>query len=186
MDKPMPDWYFKGMAFLFRIRDLFCPRDEILRETEITAGSRVLDFGCGPGSYTMIAAKLVGPTGKIYALDIHPLAIQHVRDSAAKQGLTNIGAIQSDCATRLPAESMDVVLLYDIFHMFSEPNNVLTELHRVLKPSGSLSFSDHHMEDDTILSGVTANGLFKLARKGKHTYTFIKQKRSPSGAVSPS
>jgi len=91
--------------------------------------------------------------------------------------LTNIESICSDCATGLEESIMDVVLLYDTFHHLSNPDTVLKELHRVLKPDGILSFSDHHMKEDKILSQVTDKGLFKLSRKGKKTYSFSKEKK---------
>jgi ubiquinone/menaquinone biosynthesis C-methylase UbiE len=75
----------------------------------------------------------------------------------------------------LPGSSIDVVLLYDIFHDLSDPNGVLGELHRVMRPHGILSFSDHHMRENEILSKVTEGGLFKLLRKGKKTYSFAKE-----------
>jgi len=69
---------------------------------------------------------------------------------------------------------VDVVLLYDTFHDLSHPSGVLEELHRVLKPNGFLSFSDHHMKENEIVSKVTNKGLFRLSRKGKGTYSFSK------------
>jgi hypothetical protein len=51
---------------------------------------------------------------------------------------------------------------------------VLTELRRVLKPAGLLSFSDHHMKEGEILSGITETGLFRLSEKGKKTYGFLR------------
>jgi ubiquinone/menaquinone biosynthesis C-methylase UbiE len=72
----------------------------------------------------------------VYALDLHPLAVERVRTLARKQQLGNVETIQSDCATGLPDGSVDVVLLYDIFHMLSEPDAILGELHRVLPNPG--------------------------------------------------
>ncbi|GAG62233.1 unnamed protein product [marine sediment metagenome] len=65
--------------------------------------------------------------------------------------------------------------MYDTFHSLKDPNGVLEELHRVLKPNGILSFSDHHMKEDEILSKVTDRGLFRVSRKGKRTYSFLKE-----------
>jgi ubiquinone/menaquinone biosynthesis C-methylase UbiE len=176
MDKPASDFHFKVMAFIFKLRDFFSPRKNILKEAGIRPGFRILDYGCGPGSYTTAAAELVGGSGKVYALDIHPLAIRMVRDTASKNKLTNVETILSDCKTGLPDNSVDVVLLYDTFHDLSDPNGVLQELHRVLKPDGFLSFSDHHMKQQKIISMVTGTGLFKLSGKGKRTYSFLKEK----------
>ncbi|MBN1427771.1 MAG: class I SAM-dependent methyltransferase [Anaerolineae bacterium] len=163
------------MTLIFKLRDWWRPRDPILRETGIRPDSMVLDFGCGPGSYTLLAAREMVTEGRVYALDIQPMAVRHVQAEAARQGLSNVEMIQSDCATGLPDASIDVILLYDIFHMLSFSNKILTELKRVLKPDGVLSVNDHHMREDDILAGLTRNGCFKLLRKGTNTYSFVKQ-----------
>ena len=174
MDKPKSDLDFRLMSFMYKFRDLFSPRTKVMQEVGIQPGFHVLDYGCGPGSYIVALAKMVGSSGEIYALDIHPFAIQIVKKLASNRGLINVKTIQSACKTGLADTSIDVVLLYDTFHDLSEPNNVLRELHRVLKPTGILSFSDHHMKDTDILSMVTAGDLFKLLSRGKKTYTFDK------------
>jgi ubiquinone/menaquinone biosynthesis C-methylase UbiE len=175
MDKAESNLGFRLMALGYKFRDLRLPRMNILKEVGIKPGFRVLDYGCGPGGYIIPLAELVGESGKIHALDIHPLAIQKVKDIASKKQLANVETILSDCQTGLPDNSLDVVLLYDIFHHLSDPDEVLKELHRILKPDGILSFSDHHMKENEIVAGVTNSGLFRLSRKGQRTYTFLKK-----------
>ena len=175
MDKPKSNFDFKLMSLTYKFRDFFLPRMNILKEVGIKPGFTVLDYGCGPGSYVIGTAELVGKSGKIYALDIHPLAIQKVRNIASRKRLTNVETIHSNCKTGLPDNSVDVVLLYDILHTLSDPNGVLEELYRVLKPSGILSFSDHHMEEKEIISKITDKGLFGLLGKGKRVYNFVKE-----------
>jgi ubiquinone/menaquinone biosynthesis C-methylase UbiE len=174
MSGPKSDLTFKGMTLIMKTRDIFSPRDRVLEEVGIKPGFHVLDYGCGPGSYILISQNLVGDSGKIYALDIHPSAVRKVQELASKNGLANVETILSDRETGLPDAGIDIVLLYDIFHMLDDPEGVLKELHRVLKPDGTLSFSDHHMKEDEITSKVTAGGLFKLTNKGKKTYSFSK------------
>jgi ubiquinone/menaquinone biosynthesis C-methylase UbiE len=149
----------------------------ILKEVGIKPGFSVLDYGCGPGGYITAAAQLVTESGKVYALDIQPLAIRRVQNIAKEQKIANVETILSDCATGLPDESIDVVLLYDIFHGLSQPDEVLTELHRVLKPDGILSFNDHHIkEEKEVISKITGKGLFRLSQKGDRVYNFSKAK----------
>ena len=174
MDEPMSNFHFKFMSFGYKFRDFFLPRRNILKEVGVKPGFHVLDYGCGPGGYIIPAVELVGESGKIYALDIHPSAIQKVKNIAAKKKLTNVETIRSDCKTGLPDNSVDVVLLYDTFHSLSKPGEVLGELHRVLKPNGILSFSDHHLKENEIISRMTDRGLFRLSRKGKRTYSFFR------------
>lgn len=175
MAKPKPNLEFKLMSFAFKFRDFFVPRMNVLKEVGIKPGFQVLDYGCGPGGYIVPLAELVGKSGKIYALDIHPLAIQRVQSIASKKQLTNVETICSDCKTGLPDNSVDVVLLYDTLHALSDPNGVLEELHRVLKSNGILSSSDHHMKENEIVSKVTNRGLFRLSGKGQKTYSFLKE-----------
>ena len=174
MDKPMSNFHFKFMSFGFKFRDLFRPPKNKLSEVGIKTGFHILDYGCGPGSYSIAAAQLVGKSGKVYALDIHPLGIERIQDIALNKGIKNIETICSDCATGLEDGSIDVALLYDTFHNLTDPDEVLNELHRILKPDSILSFSDHHMKEDEIVSEITKKGLFKLSRKEKRSYIFLK------------
>ena len=176
MDRPMPDVAFRGMSLIFQIRDFLSPRDSILDEAGIQPGFQVLDYGCGPGAYVPGVAERVGASGKVYALDIHPLAVQRVQSLARNRRLGNVETICSDCETGLPGNSVDVVLLYDIFHMLSEPDAVLAELHRVLKVGGTLSVLDPHISGERIVSGITNKQLFEL-EKQEPSYRFVKRER---------
>ena len=173
-NRPMSSIGFKLMSLMFKVRDLLQPRWDVLKEAGIESGFSVLDFGCGPGGYIMPLVELVGPYGKIHALDIHPLAIQEVRKIAARKGIENIETIESDCCTGLPDNGVDTVLLYDVFHDLACPDDVLRELHRILKPGGILSFSDHHMQEEEVVTRVTGAGMFRFIRKGNKTYSFAK------------
>ena len=172
----MSNIWFRLMALEFKIRDYRHPRQEIVSEVGLKAGFQVLDYGCGPGGYVPAVSEAIESSGKLYALDALPIAIDMVKKIVAKKGLKNVETILSDCATGLPDQELDAVLLYDTFHDLEDQNAVLTELHRVLKPNGLLSFSDHHMEENDIISKITGTGLFKLQKKGKYIYSFASKK----------
>jgi ubiquinone/menaquinone biosynthesis C-methylase UbiE len=174
MEKRMSNMGFRLRAIEFKLRNLLRPRKDIVKEVGIKAGDRVLDYGCGPGGYIPALEDLVGESGKIYALDVQPLALQMVQSMAAKKRLKNVETILSDCKTGLPDVSIDAVLLYDILHDLDNPRCVLEELYRVLKADGVLSLSDHHLKEDEIISRVTAGGLFKVVKKGIKTVSFGK------------
>ena len=151
---------------MFEVRDFFRPRKDIVGEVGLREGFHVLDYGCGPGGYVKPLAELVGESGRIYALDVNPFAIKMVQRIAAKNHLDNVEMILSDWDTGLPDNIVDAVLLYDVFHDLTDHNSVLEELHRVLKPNGVLSFSDHHLKEEEIMSRVTNKRLYTLEKKG--------------------
>jgi ubiquinone/menaquinone biosynthesis C-methylase UbiE len=172
MDKPQSDISFKLMSLGLKLRDLFKPRGRVLDETGIQEGDTVLDFGCGPGGYIKPLARMVGPYGKIYALDMNPQAIRTVKTFISKYHLVNIETIISDYKTGLADSSMDYVLLFDVLHHLPQPETVLAEFHRILKPDGILAMSDHHMEDEDIKNTISGSGYFKLRTRDKNAFLF--------------
>lgn len=160
------------MSLVFRIRDMVRPPEMVLQEVALRPGMVVLDYGCGPGAFSLAAARLVGPAGRVYALDIHPLATRCVARAAAKEGLENIQTILGSSPGELAPQSIDVILLYDVLHLLPQPAATLEELHRVLKPSGTLSVSDHHLKDEKLIAAVTSGGRFHLAAQGRCTFEF--------------
>jgi ubiquinone/menaquinone biosynthesis C-methylase UbiE len=173
-DTPITNIAFQSMKYSYKARDLLKPRQILLSEVPIKPADHVLDYGCGTGSYSFIISKIVGDAGCVYALDIHPLAIKHVEHLVRNRGISNMTTILSDCETGLPDKSVDVILLFDIFHMFSDPNRNLAELARILKDDGILSFSDVHMHDKAIIDGMTAGNRFRFMGKGEYVFSFGK------------
>jgi ubiquinone/menaquinone biosynthesis C-methylase UbiE len=168
-DRPMSKFSFKAMTLVLRARDLFRPPQKVLSEVDmIKPRTYVLDYGCGPGNYTIAAAELVGPSGKVYAIDIHPLAIREVQNKANKKGLKNIQTILTGCDTKLPDSSVDVILLFYVLHDFEDPDAIIKELSRVLKPMGILSVIDHKFDNDKVVSIIGhASRNLKLRRTGE-------------------
>jgi len=160
--KPMPNIAFRVMAFFLAIHRSFVDVKKPLEGAGIKEGQTILDFGCGPGHYSIAAAKMVGAKGKVYALDIQPLALRSVEKKAKKEGLTNITTILSDKDTRLPDESVDIALAYDMIHMVKDQQAWARELHRVLKPNGILSVIVGHINVEGVLKVLDQGGLFSL------------------------
>lgn len=173
-DKPMGNTHFKFMEKHFKKRDKKYPPINKIEKTKIKKGSIVLDYGCGPGSYSITAAEVVGNTGKVYAADIHPLAIEEVKKRAKEKNLKNVETILTDCDTSLEDNIIDVVLLLDIYHDLSDPESLLKELHRVLTKEGWLSVDDHHFKDDEIVGKISSIGLFKFVERIDEVFNFIK------------
>lgn len=164
-DRPMNRYSFKIMTLILRLRDIFDPPLKTLRQIDdIRPGAHILDYGCGPGSYSIAASKLVGPTGKVYAVDIHPLAVLGVEKKIAEKGIPNIETLLTDCNLRIPDASIDVVLLIYILHDFKDPGSILSELGRVLKADGILVVKDQNLDNDKVISIVSSTN-FKLIKK---------------------
>jgi len=96
---------FHLMSMEFRLRDSLRPPIKILKEAGMHSGMTVLDFGCGPGGFSVAAARLVGRKGRVYALDIHPLAIRWIQCRAAREHLDNIQTIFGTSMTEVPGET---------------------------------------------------------------------------------
>ena len=186
MDTPISPFKFQRMSWMLSLRDLWGSPQDTLSEVDIRAGFRVLDYGCGTGSFTFAAAKRAGPEGKVYALDIHPLALEKIQKGAVKRGLVNIETVLTSCITQVEPSSIDVVLFYFVLHWLTDPDCVLGELHRVLKSNGLLSFRDPYMKEEEILQAITQKGLFRLAEKREKSYLFVKAgEKKEDAAVSP-
>ena len=98
----------------------------------------VTEFGCGYGTFTIPAAKVI--KGKIYALDIEPDMIRITDEEVKKHGLSNVQTVLRDFMVEgsgLPNESMDYVMLFNILHL-EKPMFLINEAKRVLKREGNL------------------------------------------------
>ncbi|MFW9879568.1 MAG: class I SAM-dependent methyltransferase [Candidatus Thorarchaeota archaeon] len=166
---------FRFMSFLFRIRDKFHPPQNKIQKANIKLGDFVLDYGCGPGSYTLAALDVVGPSGKVIAVDINPLAINKVKEKATKKAMNNIYTIITDCETGLDAEIIDVIICYDVLHDIEEKNCILNEFYRILKRNSRLSVDDHHMKEEELITLISDRGLFELEEVNGKLYNFKKK-----------
>ena len=163
-DRPMNRYSFKIMTFILRLRDIFSPPQRTLGQIdEIKPGAYILDYGCGPGSYSIAVSELVGPTGKVYAVDIHPLAVLGVQKKVVEKGIPNIEILLTDCKLEIPDASIDVVLLIYVLHDFKDSGSILSELCRVLKPDGILVVKDQNLDNNKVISIVTSRN-FKLSK----------------------
>jgi ubiquinone/menaquinone biosynthesis C-methylase UbiE len=121
---------------------------EVLERIGIMRGQTVLDFGCGYGAYTIPVARIVGAQGRVYALDKDKEALDGLMQKAESAGLKNIERMETsgELEIELADESVDVVLLFDVFHSFYFPQaddrrRLLGEISRIMKPSAFLSIS---------------------------------------------
>jgi ubiquinone/menaquinone biosynthesis C-methylase UbiE len=125
--------------------------DKALAALEIAHGSVVADIGAGVGYFTWRLADVVGPTGKVYANDIQPEMIRMLKKNIADRGLTNVIPILGKFDDpRLPKGEVDLALLVDVYHEFSEPQKMLDRIRESLKPDGRLVLLEYRKEDPKV------------------------------------
>ena len=119
----------------------------------IVPGERVLDLGCGAGEYTLTAARLVGASGHVTALDHWPPIVTAMENAARAAGLPQICALQADITCPpLPVQDndMDLCLLFTVLHIFTldrHKGSLYREMARVLKPGGRLAVLECKKEE---------------------------------------
>jgi ubiquinone/menaquinone biosynthesis C-methylase UbiE len=141
-----------GAAWLDRSeRELEEAPDEALSIIGVKKGSTVADIGAGSGYMTVRLSKRVGANGIVYANDIQPpmLALLDARLKASR--LSNVRLVLgTPDDPRLPSDSIDMALLVDVYHEFSQPQAMLRHLHDALKAGGRLVLLEYRKEDPSI------------------------------------
>jgi len=151
---------------------------EVLQQIGISKGQTVLDFGCGYGIYTIPVAKIVTEQGRVYAFDKDKEALDELMQKAESAGLKNIERMEKSGGLKieLADESVDIVLLFDVFHSFYFPQaedrrRLLGEIYRIMKPSAFLSISvwPNLVEPET--EDEIENADFRLEKEVSETLT---------------
>ena len=125
--------------------------DIALRAIGLTAGSIVADVGAGSGYMTVKMAKLVGPTGKVYANDIQPEMLTLLARRLTREKIDNVETILGTVDDpRLPAAALDLILMVDVYHEFQAPQRMLQKMREALKPGGRLVLLEYRKEDPAI------------------------------------
>jgi len=149
----------------------------MLANLGIKPGMTICDMGCGNGFHTLKMAKMTGPEGTVMAVDVQPEMLKLLRDRTEKEGMENITPILGSFHNpRLPPNSIDLILLVDVYHEFSHPVTMLKAMRKSLRPEGVIVLVEfraedpkvpikplHKMSKEQILKELPANG-FKLVK----------------------
>jgi len=152
----------------------------------ITAGKSVADIGAGSGWFTVRAAKRVGGTGLVYAIDINPEAIRYIAQRGEKEKLQNIRTILSKPSDPLlPPNSVDAVLLLKTYHEVARPVELLRNLHAALRPGAKVGVidrngngEDHGVGSDVVIreaqqAGYRLSGQYDFVKADKMDYFLV-------------
>ena len=133
--------HFRMMSLVHEtLYGLFRDPYKALNAAGLAPGQEVLEVGCGPGFFTIPAARIVGEKGSVHALDISPLAVERVQRKIEEEGVGNVKTMLADAArTGLPDRSFDLVFLFGLDHAIGNLDDIFAELHRLLKPAGILA-----------------------------------------------
>jgi len=125
--------------------------DRALRLLKIAKGATVADVGAGSGYMTVKMAKIVGPTGRVYANDIQAGMLDLLQKNVAKAKLNNVVPVLGTFDDpKLPAAALDLVLMVDVYHEFSEPQAMLQHIREALKPDGRMVLLEYRAEDPDV------------------------------------
>jgi ubiquinone/menaquinone biosynthesis C-methylase UbiE len=125
--------------------------DRMLAALDIKPGSVVADVGAGVGYHVWRLAAIVGPGGKVIAEDIQEGMIQRLRKNVEDRKLHNVEIVLgTPTDPKLPANSLDLVLMVDVYHEFSEPVTMMKHIQNALKPNGRAVLVEFRKEDPTV------------------------------------
>jgi ubiquinone/menaquinone biosynthesis C-methylase UbiE len=138
---------------------------KMLAALEIKTGQTVCDLGCGNGFYTFSLAEKVGPRGKVLAVDIQPEMLDLLRERAKARNFPNVVPVLGDVDDpHLPAGAVDLVLLVDVYHEFSHPEEMLAAIRTSLSPTGRVALVEFRAEDPA----VPIKRLHKMSQRQCH------------------
>lgn len=122
-----------------------------LAALDLHPGMFVGDVGAGTGFYSIRIAKRVAPTGIVYANDIQPGMLEKLHENASAQGMSNIRTVLGTTQdAHLPTGKLDLVILVDVYHEFSQPQKMLDSIRTSLKPGGRLVLLEYRKEDPNV------------------------------------
>ena len=148
-------------------REPFDYRQQIVEACHIRPGMVVADIGTGTGLFARMFSSLVGPQGRVYAVDIAAKFVKHVDATARASGLTNIvGVVCQPDSVNLPPDSIDLAFICDTYHHFEFPLKTMRSIHRALRSGGQVVLIDFRR-----IPGMTSDWVMNHVRAGQDVFT---------------
>ena len=155
---------------------IFRNPQRLLKAAGLKPGQKVLEVGCGPGFFTIPAARIVGKEGFVYAVDVHPLAIERVKEKIEREGIKNVKPILANASnTGLPDRSIDIAFIFGLRYIAGGLENVISEIHHILKDGGVLSFEKTRGSAKKLIAEVERGGFGYSGRQAR-IFLFTKGK----------
>jgi ubiquinone/menaquinone biosynthesis C-methylase UbiE len=136
--------YIEFAILINPLRRVFQNPEKILKEIGLRDAMHVIDLGCGPGYLTIPAAKIVGPSGRVYAVDVNERYLRYVRKKMEEHGLDNIILLNTEAwrLDAIPPNTVDICLMFLSLHHFSKKRESIYEVIEKLKKGGTLVIYD--------------------------------------------
>ncbi len=126
-------------------RDAWQKPEQILDALSLRPGQTVCDIGAGPGYFTLRAARRVGGSGRVFAVDVDPRILDALRERIDRAKLDNVTPVLGLARdSLLPPAACDLILVIDVYHHFPDRPAYLRRLVRALRPGGRLAAVDWH------------------------------------------
>jgi predicted methyltransferase len=184
------DW---NRLFEGKERQIFAERTAILHLARVAPGARVADVGAGTGLFSMMLADAVGPEGVVYAEEVMEKFSAFTAARAEREGRANVvSVVGTETSVGLPAASIDLAFLCDVYHHFDHPKPMLTSLRRALRPKGRMFLVDYRRDatsppwllehvragEDAVVREVEAAGFTMVSRdeslRDSYAITFLR------------
>jgi precorrin-6B methylase 2 len=124
----------------------------VIDALEIKPGQTIADLGAGSGYYSFRIAPLVGPTGKVLAIDIEPTMLEAIAQRASREHVANITTVRSsERDPNLAPHSVDLLFMVDVYHELEYPYEVLSKVREALKPGGRVALIEYRAEDPEVM-----------------------------------
>jgi ubiquinone/menaquinone biosynthesis C-methylase UbiE len=124
----------------------------VIDALEIKPGQTIADLGAGSGYYSFRIAPLVGPAGKVLAIDIEPAMLDAIAQRARREHIGNVATVRSSAQDpNLPPGSVDLLFMVDVYHELEYPYEMLTKVRTALKPRGRVALIEYRAEDPDVL-----------------------------------
>lgn len=149
--KPANVMGFEGAAWLERAgRDQEEKPEVVMQAMELREGQTVAEIGAGTGYFSRRIAKVVGPTGKVLAVDIQAPMLELLKKYAEKEGVKNVTPILgTETDPKLPPHGVDRILMVDVYHEFQQPEPMLAHIRESLAPGGTVTLVEYRAEDNS-------------------------------------
>ncbi len=156
------------MRIVLRIKKKKINSFEQLKDIGMRGGMKVLDFGCGIGNYSIASAQMVGPEGRVVAVDRESSMLADLNKELEGHNFKNIDIVQADSPSAVSEEGFDIVLLIDLIHLLDNPQEIINAAFNKLKPDGRLIIKFEHYseaESDELLEAIECKGMQHLFGK---------------------